>query len=255
MQVFHDYAKYYDLVYSNKNYEQEVRYICELINDLRPESTHLLDMGCGTGKHSIEFARNGYEVTGVDSSIQMIEMAASKLMHYSSLKNKPGFLQQDIRSLNIGHKFDVIVSLFHVMSYLETDEDMMETLESVKSHLHKGGLFIFDFWYGPAVLHQKPEKRINHYNSNDLEIKRISEPTLYIDSNIVDVHYQIFIKNNQNKAENVINETHRMRYYFKEELTTLMNNHGFKLLAMYEWLTRNNPDKNTWSVCAVVKLP
>ena len=61
--------------------------------------------------------------------------------------------------MDIGQKFDAIVFLFHVMSYQVTNKMLNEVFSNVFKHLNDGGLFIFDFWYGPAVLTDPPKKK------------------------------------------------------------------------------------------------
>ena len=79
MSVFGKLAKYYDLVHENKNYEQESSYVHGLIQKHNPEAQTILDIGCGTGNYAFAMQTLGYEVTGVDASSEMIEIAKTKL--------------------------------------------------------------------------------------------------------------------------------------------------------------------------------
>ena len=78
MSVFGKYAKYYDLLYQDKNYSKEADYIDRLIKTYHPESKTILDLGCGTGRHDILLAEKGFFLTGVDSSKEMLSAAINE---------------------------------------------------------------------------------------------------------------------------------------------------------------------------------
>ena len=68
----------------------------------------------------------------------------------------------DLRKINLESKFDLIISLFHVASYCTTNNCLNSFFERAYEHLNKNSLFIFDYWYGPAVLHLKPSNRVKN---------------------------------------------------------------------------------------------
>jgi SAM-dependent methyltransferase len=253
MPVFRDYAKYYDLIYKDKNYEGEACYILNLIKQYKPDSRTILDIGCGTGRHAMEFAKHGYEVTGIDSSIQMIDIAKQRLNCNVPLSNPPVFYQSDARNFNLDRQYDVVVSLFHVISYQATDMDLEQAFTTIKSHMKNNALFIFDIWYGPAVLHQKPEERQNHYVVDRYKITRSSTPEIDFYNNIVDVNYHIVISGPDGYKDE-ITEVHRMRYFSRSQIEYWLRRCGFIMLISHEWLTVLEPNKNSWSVCIIAKV-
>ena len=70
---FDAYGKYYDLLYSDKDYEAEAKYVLDLLRKENPKQDSLLELGCGTGRHATLFAQSGLEVTGVERSERMLE--------------------------------------------------------------------------------------------------------------------------------------------------------------------------------------
>ena len=78
MKNFSLYAKYYNLIYENKNYNSESKYIDEIIKELNPKCVNLCDLGCGTGSYSFAFEKIGYKVEGIDLSSNMIKLANQK---------------------------------------------------------------------------------------------------------------------------------------------------------------------------------
>ena len=254
MTVFSKYAHYYDLLYRDKDYAGEADFIRGLLQKYAPDARSILDLGCGTGKHAELLSKMGYEVRGIDMSNEMLEAANMRL---NELKEngiiKLSFEYGDIRSCRVECCFDVVVSLFHVMSYQTTNKDLHGTFETAKVHLKKGGVFIFDCWYGPAVLTDRPAIRIKRLEDDAIEITRIAEPKIHENENIVDVNYNVFIKDKATGIVEELKETHSMRYLFKPEIALLFEQIGFKLVGSVEWMTGREPGFDSWGVCFVGK--
>lgn len=245
-KVFDLYAKYYDLLYKDKDYFGESEYINRLMEKFRPNSKSILDLGCGTGKHDIIFAENGYDVTGVELSENMMrkaKMNQEKNMQYLKLN----FIQEDIRNLRLNRKFDVIFSLFHVMSYQTTNKDLRMTFATVKEHLKDDGIFIFDFWYGPAVLNERPERRVKVLEDEETRIERFAEPVLKINENTVEVKYEMYVENKIDRTKNEISESHNMRYLFIPEIKMYLNQLNMGVIHYEEWMTGSKLTDKSWS--------
>ncbi len=250
MSQFGDlYSKYYDLLYQDKDYNAEVDYIIQLIQKYPNKIETILDLGCGTGKHDKILCDKGYTIHGVDISEEMLNIAE---LRRKGRESELTFSQSDITQLELGKKFDVIVSLFHVMSYQNTN-DLLDRVFSVAiNHLNKGGLFIFDFWYGPAVLADPPRKKIKKLENEIIQITRITETQMLAHLNRVDVSFNISVKNIKDNTEFKKKELHQMRFFFDTELEMLCDRHGFQIDQKYEWLTNKKPSFKTWSVVWVV---
>jgi len=253
-KVFDAYSKYYDLLYKDKNYKEETDYIINKIKKLNPAAKTLLDLGCGTGKHDTEFCMKGFKVTGVELSKKMYSIAEANGEKLSSKGKDLVFKYGDMRIINLGKKYDVIVSLFHVMNYQVKNDDLNSAIKTVKNHLNRNGLFIFDFWYGPAVLLEKPLKRLKIMKDSSITIKRKSTPVLNINNNTVDVNFEIIVTEKKTEKVSVIKEKHSMRYLFIPEIEMILNNNGMKLIHSEEWMTGKKLNENSWSALAIAKL-
>lgn len=254
-QVFDAYSKYYDLLYQDKDYKSEAQYTAKLVNQSLPNAKNILELGCGTGTHAVHLAENGFNIHGIDISNTMLDSAqirCSKLP--AEIAKQISFDHGDIRNVRTNRTYDAVISLFHVVSYQVCNSDLLATFETAAIHLKTGGVFIFDFWYGPAVLTEKPAVRIKRLNNNDLEIVRIAEPVMNPNENTVDVNFSIIIKDNNTNQTEEISESHHMRYMFIPELKFLLAKAGFKDIIFKEWLTDNDAGLDTWSVCAVAKM-
>lgn len=245
--VFNAYASYYDLLYKDKGYSAETEYVVSHIREHLPHAERILELGCGTGAHAEHLARKGYMVHGVDMSKEMLARAeARKAELPPDVAARLSFGIGDVRSVRTGEIYDAVISLFHVMSYQSTNDDLVAAYVTAATHLSTGGLFLYDFWYGPAVLLQRPDTRVKKLEDSEIIVTRIAEPDLMVNQNIVDVNYNVFIKN---KAENKIEqltETHRMRYFFLPELEWYRGT-SWKELVSEEWLSGDSLSKDSWS--------
>jgi SAM-dependent methyltransferase len=266
MPVFGAYSRYYNLLYRDKDYAAEAEYVIALVNKHLPAARSLLDLGCGTGQHDLLLARNGYEIAGVDLSEEMLAVARSQLEELNS-RPLPGvaphqhaprrlslnFQQGDIRTIRLGRSFDTVIALFHVMSYQASNDDLRAAFATARTHLNPGGVFIFDCWYGPAVLTQRPEVRVKRLEDEAMSITRIADPTMHPNANLVDVNYQVLIRDKATGAVEEMHETHRMRYLFQPEVETFLREAGMRIVEVSEWMTGDSPGFDTWGVCYVVK--
>lgn len=246
--VFNDYAKYYDLFYKDKNYEVETEYVDKLIQKYsNKKSKSILDIGCGTGLHDFYFSKKEYQITGIDISPEMIKRAEKKNI------NNAKFLVGDATEFCLNQKYDAVISLFHVLSYQTRNDKFLGIVKSASAHLKENGLFVFDFWYGPAVLNELPENRIKKYSDDSVELTRFAKPTLKINDNVVEVEYELFIENLAENKMNKVLERHKMRYYFKPEIDLVLNNFDLMPLKYEEWLSGNEISNRTWGVCCIAK--
>jgi len=252
-EVFSAYAQYYDLLYRDKDYEGEARFVKGLIQKYAPNAKNLLELGCGTGIHAEKLAAAGYSVHGVDLSAEMLKWAEERLRHLPEKEAKMlSFSCGDIRQFHHRDQFDAVISLFHVMSYQVENSDLAAVFNTVKQHLNPKGVFIFDCWYGPAVLSDPPVVRVKRLEDERIEVTRIAEPKMYPNENRVDVHYQVFIKDKSTGGVEILKETHNMRYLFMPEILGLCEGCGFSILEAREWMTDKEPGLDTWGVYFVV---
>ncbi len=245
-QVFDTYARYYDLLYRDKDYSGESEYVAAHIRKQAPKSKRILELGCGTGAHAEHLARMGYTVHGVDMSEAMLARAEARKANLPpELAARLTFGVGDVRNVRMGEFYDIVISLFHVMSYQTTNTDLEAAFETASIHLKHGGLFLFDFWYGPAVLTQRPEVRVKRLEDDEIKVTRIAEPRMYVNENVVDVNYTVFIEAKLTGQVKQIKETHKMRYLFLPELQCY-GAWKLKGSGSYAWMTGNQLNVDTW---------
>jgi SAM-dependent methyltransferase len=252
--TFDAYSKYYDLLYRDKDYATESEYIENMVRRFDRNATTILELGCGTGKHARLLADRDWQVTGVEVSQSMLQLALTRTV----VKQTPhgGFFEAipgDARFVRIDRTFDAVVSLFHVVSYQTTNADVENMFSTASHHLNSGGVFIFDLWYGPAVLHEHPVVRVKRMENEEINVLRIAEPTLNTLTNTVNVHYTMLCTDKQNGELVTLTENHLMRYFFMPELSLFTEKAGLSVVASEEWLTGKSPSSHTWGVTIIAQ--
>jgi 2-polyprenyl-3-methyl-5-hydroxy-6-metoxy-1,4-benzoquinol methylase len=252
MSIFQDYARYYDLLYRDKDYPGEARYVHGLVQAQRPGAQTLLDLGCGTGGHAFPLAELGYAVTGVDLSEVSLGLAQAKLAARNDARVE--FLHGDIRTLRLGRQYDVVAALFHVLSYQTSAEDLRQTLATAREHLAPGGVFLFDFWHGPGVLSDPPKVAVKRLRGEGLAVTRIAEPTVHPARNVVDIHFTLFAHDTVRDQISQTTELHSMRYFFDMELRERLAEAGLTPLLHHRWLTNEAPGTDCWNAVMAARL-
>lgn len=251
MSVFDLYAAYYDLLYRDKNYAAEAGYVATLLGEIAPEAQTLLELGCGTGGHAIEFARRGWRIHGIDLSAEMVRRAEARRLESAIEAERMIFESADVRNFRSPRHFDAVVSLFHVMSYQTSNADLLAAMATARAHLNVGGAFVFDCWYGPAVLSDRPRALSKKVSDDRIEVTRSTVSTMHVNENCVNVHFDIDIQSRDSASRRQVAEDHRMRYLFLPEIEQFLGMTGFQLRSAQSWMTRDALDDRSWYACLV----
>jgi SAM-dependent methyltransferase len=254
LSPFERSAEFYDELYEEKDYAAEADYVDGLIRAHSPAARSLLDLGCGTGRHAIHFVERGYSVVGVDRSADMIAKADGRCERLPRrLRERVAFDKGDIRTLRLGRRFDAVAALFHVVSYQISNDDLLALLATAKTHLQPNGVFVFDCWYGPAVLSDPPAVRTKHVFRRSQRLTRIAEPVMRVNDNVVEVNYRFVLENEATRFAEAFRETHRMRYFFVPELLLALQIASLEPVTFSEWMSAGPPGRGTWSLSAIAR--
>lgn len=141
MNGYSAFAYFYDKLTLNISYKERAQYFDKLVSVHNGKRGILLDLACGTGSLSEEFAKMGYDVIGVDGSETMLNEALDKKFD-SGLPIQ--YLCQDMRKLDMFGTIDVTICALDSLNHLNSLDDIQKTFERVSLFCEPGGLFIFD---------------------------------------------------------------------------------------------------------------
>ncbi len=220
--LFENYGQKYD----NESFTQGTLGECDFIeSELKFDKTlKILDVGCGTGRHSIELSKRGYTVTGIDLSETQLARAREKAEKNNLDIN---FVKHDARNLPYQKEFDIAIMLCEGgFPLMETDEMNFEILKGVSISLKEKGKFIFTTLNGLFPLYHSVEQFCAAtseegnatYRSNTFDLMT------FRDHNITE-----FEDDFGNKKTLECNE----RYYVPSEITWLLKSLGFKKIDIY----------------------
>jgi len=249
VSLFGDYARVYDLLYRDKDYAGEARFVKRLLDEHAPGARAVLDLGCGSGRHAALLAEMGLSVHGLDLSAPMIAAARERAAGLpAEVAARLSFSPGDVRTERLGRRFDAAIALFHVMSYQTADADLRSAFATAAAHLRPGGVLLFDCWWGPCVLSQPPEVRVKRAEDDRFEVVRTCRPEVRPGEHVVVVNYSAAVRDKALGRTEVIEESHPLRYLFAPEVEALFTGAGARVAAAGEWLTGRQPGPDTFSV-------
>jgi SAM-dependent methyltransferase len=161
---------YYHQLYQNRNEEEAVLFISNLLQFLNlPKSSSLLDLACGKGRHSVTLNSFGYKVLGVD-------LAANSIQAASKFENETlSFATHDMREVIEGKTFDAIFNLFTSFGYFDTHEDNIKTLKAIKESINEYGFGVIDFFNSDFIIENLVAEETKEIDGITFNIKRFVE--------------------------------------------------------------------------------
>jgi SAM-dependent methyltransferase len=187
--------------------------------EVKPEAK-ILDLCCGVGRHSLELARRGFRVTGVDRTRRYLDRAIAQA---EQEKLNVEFVREDMRGFIRENSFDYVLNMFTSFGYFEDPEDDRKVMANVFRSLRSGGKFIIDT-HGKETLARK--FRESDWNERDgviaLHERRVSQNWSWM------WNRWIMLRGNE-RIENEI--SHRL--YAATELIALMTDCGFSRADAY----------------------
>src|SRR4030095_57633 len=198
----------------------EIAFLEKQLN-LKPGSA-VFDLCCGYGRHSVELAKRGYNVTGQDLSSNFLKMAEDAAAKEGVKLN---LVHDDMRSIGFENEFDAAIIMFSSFGVLETDEENQKVLNGIARSLKKGGRFVIDTANRDKIIRQYLPKDHRYHEDGTIEI---------IDRNFDHVSgyhnetRKLFFLDGSIKEFSII-----LRFYTVPELKVMLNKAGLKLIETY----------------------
>ena len=226
--LYKNLSKYYDLIYSGKDYKKEVKNIKSLIKKYKKSSgKDLLEVACGSGKH-LEYLKKDFNCVGLDINKDILNQAKKS---HKGIKFKQG----NMIDFELNKEFDVITCLFSSIGYVKTYHNLNKTIKNFSKHLKQGGVLIIEPWLTKENFKSGLPHMVN-YEDKNLSICRANISKKKGNISILDFHYLIAEKNSKdvkyffdrhemglfdiNKTLNIMNKTDLKSKYLQTELMT-----------------------------------
>ncbi|NEW05144.1 class I SAM-dependent methyltransferase [Paenibacillus sp. SYP-B3998] len=247
------FAYTYDRLMESMPYGEWLRFARESFERFGTKPTALVDLGCGTGTLAIPLALEGYRVTGIDLSEDMLAVAEQKAEQRSTLLKNGSlrWVQQDLREWGIGEQVDAAISFCDCINYLLEEEEIIQTFQQTYDGLKPGGLFLFDvhtpeqlFAYAESQPFFLDEEDVSYIWTSELDDERVQ-----IEHNLT-----IFVQDKEGSDRfRRIDEMHVQRAYPLGWLEQQLHEVGFKEVHKGSDFTWNSPTVTTERAFFVAK--
>tara|TARA_B100001093_G_scaffold289452_1_gene276453 strand:+ start:2948 stop:3733 length:786 start_codon:yes stop_codon:yes gene_type:complete len=217
------FAKYYDILTHDKDYALETKILNELIDSLRiDQSSPLIDVGCGTGSHSIKLSQlRKNPISAFDISQPMLTEAIAK-------RSRVKFFSGSLLDVE-DSAYSFAYSLYNVVNCITELADLLNFFVRVNRRLKIGGYYFFEFWNRAAVLEEPPVIVTKVVNFGPNKLIRIAEPdNSYLSDGILNLVYKIEITD-VNEDLSQFQSLHRLRLYDLEDLQHSLSAAGFEI--------------------------
>lgn len=239
MEAYTSFAVVYDTFMDNVPYEEWGEYLHGLLLEYGVEDGLILDLGCGTGTMTEILASKGYDMTGVDFSEEMLDIAMQK-------RTKSGhdilYLMQDMREFELYGTVRAIVSVCDSMNYLTEDGDLEQVFRLANNYLDPGGLFIFDMNTEYKYREMLGDQTIAEEREN---CSFIWDNYYYEEEKINEYQLSLFVEDpvlSEKTGQDIcrkFQEMHYQRAYSLAEVKAALEVTGMEFIAAYDAFTRN----------------
>ena len=246
MEAYGRFAGVYDIFMDNVNYGEWTDYIIEALVQDGIKDGLVLELGCGTGTVTEMLADAGYDMIGIDNSEEMLAEAMEKRAESG---HDILYLLQDMQDFELYGTVRAVVSVCDSMNYVTEPEDLEYVFALVNNYLDPGGLFIFDM---NTVYKYQEMIGDSTIAENREEGSFIWENTYDAESGINEYALTLFLPDTDGRYEKV-EEVHYQRAYPLEQIKTLLQSSGLKLLAVYDAYTREAPRADSGRLTFIAK--
>ena len=226
MEVYEQLARFYDLEHFDLTAD-----LVFYLHYARLAGGPVLEVGCGTGRVLLHLLEAGIDITGVDSSPAMLDVARTKL------GDRVPLIEGDMRNVKLTERYALIIISINTFMHLATTADQVDALTNLAQHLAPGGRLIIDLPAGDELAHQDPDARLTYERTlvdpeTDRRIMKLvaSRIDWATQSQEVTYIYDELLEDGDVRRT-VVPMT--LRHVFRYELELLLNKTGFRLKAMY----------------------
>src|SRR5260221_703684 len=205
----------------------------------------VLELGCGTGRVLIPVARLGKEVTGVDNSPRMLARCRVQLeSEPAEVRRNVTLVQADMRDLNLGRRFSLVMIPFRPMQHLVAVSDQIATLQAIHRHLDPGGLLVFDV-FNPKLQYLLEDRTAEREDTAEVELgdgrsfrRTVRVPAVHIVEQYSEAELIYYVREADGTIRRFVHGF-PMRWYWLFEVEHLLARCGFRVRAAFRDFNRS----------------
>lgn len=229
MEAYTGFAQVYDQFMDNIDYEVWCKYLMELLKEYGIDNGIVLDLGCGTGNITQKLSDAGYDMIGIDNSMDMLNIAIEKQREEQDIL----YLLQDMRAFELYGTVAAVVSICDSINYITDYDELVQVFKLVNNYLDPNGIFIFDLktknYYkniGEAIIAEDRDECSfiwdNYFDEGD---------------NINEYQLSVFVKGDDGRYDK-FTEEHYQRAYSLKEIKSALNEAGLEFVTAYNAFTK-----------------
>ena len=243
MGSYENFSRVYDELMDNVPYKEWAEFILDILKENEITEGLLLELGCGTGKLMSLLGAAGFDMIGVDNSVDMLQIAKEKT------SKEFLYLLQDMREFELYGTVKAVVSVCDSVNYITEKEDLKEVFRLVNNYLDPEGLFIFDFntvykyrdMIGETVIAEdRDDVSFIWFNEYDEE------------SHLNDIDLKVFVQE-QGNVYRKFEEEHIQRGYDLEEIKDMLEESGLVFLKAFDEYSNKKPQSDSGRIVVVAQ--
>jgi SAM-dependent methyltransferase len=244
---YEQFAYLYDELMRDAPYDEWVKFVTDQIQKYHVNGVQLLDLACGTGELSVRFAKEGFKVTGIDLSSDMLAVAQAKAIDEGV---QIPFFEQNMADLEGQGQFDIIGIFCDSLNYLHSEEEVIRTFAQVYQHLQNHGIFIFDV----HSIFKITQGFINQtFTLNEDHLAYIWNSFPGDTPNSVEHELSFFVLDGRTEKYDRYDEFHFQRTFSVQQYSNWLMEAGFELLEICADFQETEPDPHSERIFFVVK--
>ena len=263
MDAYTDFARVYDTFMDETPYEAWSEFLIDTLKEFGIERELVLELGCGTGSLTELLADAGFDMIGIDNSMEMLNIAMEKRANVERAGKESSdevdcsgaekkdilYLCQDMREFELYGTVKAVISVCDSLNYLLSEEDLLETFRLVNNYLDPGGVFIFDF---NTVYKYAEIIGDTTIAENREECSFIWENYYHDEEQINEYDLTIFVKEEEDVFRR-FTETHYQRGYILEQMKRLVEEAGMEFVRALDADTREKVTETSERIYVIAR--
>ncbi len=213
----------------------------------RKQNGDVLELGCGTGRVALKLTAEGFRVTALDLSQQMLDMFRKKLSAKPELSDKISLVHGDMSNFCLDRKFAMIIAPFRAFQAVTDAKDIDNALTCIREHLNNDGIFIVNVFNPHPVMDQSwcydeiiQWERLDE-NTGNYIVKKHWGDKIDIENQVIYPHFAFEVTYPDGKKQRIVDDL-KLKYYYKDQLRAVIEKAGMEITERYSWYDKTPLD-------------